>query len=137
MPLMMLGLIFLLPFYLVGRTIFAPFERFIENFVKTKVKDPLFKNSIRLAFWTFLLPIYWLIISVIASLFFEEKLMAFLILTFGGPVVGWVAKKWLFIYRKWQAVQSFLRFKNSNQRKFDEFQYLRNELTAIIKQKIS
>jgi len=137
MPLMMLGLIFLLPFYLVGRTIYSPFERFIENFVKTKVKDPLFKNSIRLAFWTFLLPIYWLIISGIASLFFDEKLMAFLIITITGPIVGWVAKKWLFIYRKWQAVQSFLRFKNSNPSKFDEFQDLRNELIAIIKQKIS
>jgi hypothetical protein len=84
-----------------------------------------------------LLPIYWLIISGIASLFFDEKLMAFLIITITGPIVGWVAKKWLFIYRKWQAVQSFLRFKNSNPSKFDEFQHLRNELIAIIKQKIS
>ena len=38
-PLLILGLILLLPFYFVGRTIFAPLERFIENFVKTKVYE--------------------------------------------------------------------------------------------------
>ena len=136
-PLMILGLILLLPFYLVGRTIYAPLERFIENFVKTKVKDPLFKNSIRLAFWTFLLPIYSILISGIASCFFDEKWLMFLMLIVALPLTGWLAKKWLFVYRKWRAVQSFLRFKNSNLRKFDEFEHLRNELIFIIKQKIS
>ena len=41
------------PFSLIGKIIFFPISNFTENFVRTKVKDPLFRNSIRITFKLF------------------------------------------------------------------------------------
>ena len=41
------------PILLIGKIVFFPISNFTENFVRTKVKDPLFKNSIRITFKLF------------------------------------------------------------------------------------
>ena len=54
-----------LPFSLIGKIIFFPISNFTENFVRTKVKDPLFHNSIRLAFKLFFsIPYIFILASV-------------------------------------------------------------------------
>ena len=53
------------PFSLIGKIIFFPISNFTENFVRTKVKDPLFHNSIRLAFKLFFsIPYIFILASV-------------------------------------------------------------------------
>lgn len=53
---------------LLGRICFSPLYGFTEWFIKKKVKDELFYNSIRLAFYTFLMPFYALLLLVVAKL---------------------------------------------------------------------
>jgi 1-acyl-sn-glycerol-3-phosphate acyltransferase len=53
----------------LGRLIFGPLYFLTEKFIRKKVKDELFYNSIRLAFFTFLTPFYCLLImGVIMSI---------------------------------------------------------------------
>jgi hypothetical protein len=54
---MALVLGFLTPIYLLARILFLPIEKPIDIFIKNKIKDPLFNNSLRMALWTFLVPI--------------------------------------------------------------------------------
>jgi hypothetical protein len=58
-----------LPFYLVGKIIFFPISNFTEKFVQTKLKDPLFRNSIRISFKLFF-SIPYIFILAIAFPFF-------------------------------------------------------------------
>ena len=53
------------PFSLIGKIIFFPISNFTENFVRTKVKDPLFRNSIRITFKIFFSIPYILLLSII------------------------------------------------------------------------
>jgi 1-acyl-sn-glycerol-3-phosphate acyltransferase len=52
------------PFSLVGKVIFFPISHFTENFVETKLKDPLFRNSIRISFKLFFSIPYILILAI-------------------------------------------------------------------------
>jgi hypothetical protein len=47
-----------LPFAVFTALVFWPIQLFTERFVRTVIKDTLFRNSIRISFWTFLSPIY-------------------------------------------------------------------------------
>jgi 1-acyl-sn-glycerol-3-phosphate acyltransferase len=54
-----------LPLALIGKIIFFPISNFTENFVRTKVKDPLFQNSIRISFKLFFsIPYIFILASV-------------------------------------------------------------------------
>jgi 1-acyl-sn-glycerol-3-phosphate acyltransferase len=53
-----------LPFSLVGKIIFFPISNFTENFVQTKLKDPLFRNSIRISFKLFISIPYIFILAI-------------------------------------------------------------------------
>lgn len=53
-----------LPFSFIGKIIFFPISNFTENFVRTKVKDPLFRNSIRITFKLFFSIPYILLLSI-------------------------------------------------------------------------
>ena len=57
------------PFSLIGKIVFFPISNFAENFVQTKLKDPLFRNSIRIVFKLFL-GIPYIFILAIAFPFF-------------------------------------------------------------------
>lgn len=53
------------PFSLIGKIIFYPISNFTENFVRTKLKDLLFRNSIRITFKLFFSIPYIFILSII------------------------------------------------------------------------
>jgi len=66
MPISLLNWIFLIvgaPFALCAALLFGPLYAAIERFVKIVIQDTLFRNSIRISFWTFITPIYLLLIS--------------------------------------------------------------------------
>jgi 1-acyl-sn-glycerol-3-phosphate acyltransferase len=126
-----LGLLF--PIYLIGRIFFLPIEKLVEGFVRVKIQDPLFKNSIRVAFWTFLTPIYALIVASIASLFFEKSLLSFFYILGGAFIAGLLAKRWVLLKKDTLALLDFRQFKNSAGTKYQEFSALRNELVKAIK----
>lgn len=46
------------PFAALAAAIFWPMQLMTERFVHTVIKDTLFRNSIRISFWTFLSPMY-------------------------------------------------------------------------------
>ena len=47
-----------LPIAIFATLVFWPMQLFTERFVRTVIKDTLFRNSIRISFWTFITPIY-------------------------------------------------------------------------------
>ncbi len=47
-----------LPFAVFSALLFWPMQLFTERFVHTVIKDALFRNSIRISFWTFITPLY-------------------------------------------------------------------------------
>lgn len=57
------------PFSFIGKTIFFPISNFTENFVRTKVKDPLFRNSIRITFKIFFSIPYILLLAIAFPIF--------------------------------------------------------------------
>jgi len=50
----------------LGRCVYSPLYLLTEKFIQRNVKDELFYNSIRLAFFTFLTPFYWLVVMGLA-----------------------------------------------------------------------
>jgi len=54
-----------IPFSFVGKIIFFPISNFTENFVRTKIKDQLFKNSIRITFKLFFSIPYIFILAIV------------------------------------------------------------------------
>lgn len=50
------------PVALFSAMVFAPIQLFIERFVRTVIQDTLFRNSIRISFWTFITPLYLLLV---------------------------------------------------------------------------
>jgi hypothetical protein len=57
------------PFTMVGKIVFFLISRFTENFVQTKIKDELFRNSIRISFKMFFSIPYILFIAILFPIF--------------------------------------------------------------------
>jgi hypothetical protein len=72
------------PLSLIGKIIFFPISNFTENFVRTKVKDPLFRNSIRVTFKLFFSIPYILILAVAFPLLGMNYFLGVLILVIAG-----------------------------------------------------
>jgi hypothetical protein len=72
------------PFSLLGKIIFFPISNFTENFVRTKVKDPLFRNSIRITFKLFFSIPYILILAIAFPFFGINYFLGVLILVVLG-----------------------------------------------------
>lgn len=68
--------ILFLPLVALGIFIYSPISLLTEQFVSKKVKDTLFKNSIRVAFKTFLGSFYTLVLSAILSATFSINFFA-------------------------------------------------------------
>jgi len=73
-----------IPFYLVGKIIFFPISNFTENFVQTKLKDPLFRNSIRISFKLFFSIPYIFILAIAFPFFGINYFIGVLILVGTG-----------------------------------------------------
>ena len=124
---------FLLPIYLLSRTFYLPIERFIEGFVKKNIKDLLFKNSIRMAFFTFLGPIYTIAIFSIVSIFLGWTFSTTLLIIASTMVGGRLAIAWLRIYNRWQKGRRWLRWnKNINSTEFENWSKLRSGILSRI-----
>ena len=73
-----------LPLALIGKIIFFPISNFTENFVRTKVKDPLFQNSIRITFKLFFGIPYILILAIVFPFLGVNYFLAVLLLVITG-----------------------------------------------------
>jgi 1-acyl-sn-glycerol-3-phosphate acyltransferase len=60
--------LFGIPFVVISYLVFYPIYFATESLVKKVVKDPLFRNSIRICFWTFVTPLWLLILFTTAKL---------------------------------------------------------------------
>jgi len=69
-----------LPFSLVGKIVFFPISNFTENFVQTKLKDLLFRNSIRISFKLFFSIPYIFILAIAFPFFGINYFLGVLIL---------------------------------------------------------
>jgi 1-acyl-sn-glycerol-3-phosphate acyltransferase len=57
------------PFRMVGKIVFFPISRFTENFIQAKIKDQLFRNSIRISFKMFFSIPYILLLAIFFPIF--------------------------------------------------------------------
>ncbi len=122
--LLLLGL--LLPIYFLARSFYLPVERFVEGFVKKNIKDLLFKNSIRMAFFTFLGPIYTAVVVSILGAFLGWTFSTSLLIIASALIAGRLAIAWLRIYHRWQKGNRWLRWnKNSASADFESWSKLR------------
>ncbi len=117
----------LIPLVIPALFFFYPIYFLIEYFVKRIVKDELFKNSIRMCFWTFTLPL-WLIFMLLIFSFFLKSIG--LILALGGVLLlsGLVSLKWfrlLGIYKNASKVAAYRRMQN---KEFLVFERSRNNI---------
>lgn len=72
------------PLSLIGKIIFFPISNFTENFVRTKVKDPLFRNSIRITFKLFFSIPYTFLLAAVFPLFGISYLFGVIMLVIIG-----------------------------------------------------
>ncbi|MFM2196156.1 MAG: hypothetical protein RL092_1756 [Bacteroidota bacterium] len=120
----------LFPLVALGIIIFSPISILTERFVTNKVKDPLFKNSIRIAFKTFLGSLYTLTLAILLSVVFPMNFFAILVALLGLGVLGVRGKMF------WKTGLELIKFKSKISVKNELVAaYLdeRNSLIQIIK----
>lgn len=109
-----LGLGIFLPIYLLGRTFYAPLERWIERFIKKVVKDLLFKNSLRLAFFTFLAPLYTTVIVSLLAVIFEWSFITTICIIASQLIIGRLTIFWLRMYNRWRKSNRWMKWNKSS-----------------------
>jgi 1-acyl-sn-glycerol-3-phosphate acyltransferase len=72
------------PLSRIGKIIFFPISNFTENFVRKKVKDPLFRNSIRITFKLFFSIPYILILAAVFPLLGMNYFFGVLMIVIAG-----------------------------------------------------
>lgn len=122
-----------LPIYLWGRSFYAPLERWIEGFIKKVVKDLLFKNSLRLAFFTFLAPLYTLVIAVGLALVLDWSFITTLCIIALQLIVGRLAIFWLRMYHRWRKGNRMIKWRNSSSTERLHWGEKRETLVSFIK----
>lgn len=121
----------MLPF-IIGAMAYLPLYLLTENFVAAKVKDPLFKNSIRLVFWTFLTPLLLLLGGLavsIAGLGWKLSLLWMGFTTLSGLLV----MPWWTWFKRWKSALHFSKVKKENPTKFDGWIKTRTDLIHELK----
>lgn len=91
----------LVPLVLLCALFFYPIYYFTESTVNKIVKDPLFKNSIRLCLWTFITPA-WLLLLFFVGFICSADIFISSILTLSLFIGGVVS---LFWWRGWKKLQ--------------------------------
>ena len=94
------------PFAALGIIAFLPISILTEKFVTNKVKDPLFKNSIRIAFKTFLGSLYTLILASVLSVVLPMNFFIILVTLLGLGVLGVRGKMF------WKTWMEYINFKS-------------------------
>lgn len=106
----LIGLGIFLPIYLIGRTVYAPLERRIERFIKKAIKDLLFKNSLRLALYTFLAPLYTVLLCIIPALILDWSFITTICIIAILMIFGRLAIFWLRMYHRWRKGNRWLKW---------------------------
>jgi len=95
-----------LPFAVLAATLLWPMQLFVERFVHTVIKDTLFRNSIRISFWTFLTPFYlgfiWLM------LWWADAPVYAQLIPLAAPVAGLLTLPW---WRNVKRIAQFVRLR--------------------------
>jgi len=89
----------------VGALVYFAIYYITESFVKKVVRDPLFKNSIRAAFWTFITPVWLLLIWLVLLLTGIGALVSLGVIL-GLVVCGIIALQW---WPNWKKVREWGR----------------------------
>lgn len=101
----------------LGRLAYGPLYWFTEKFIQKNVKDELFYNSIRLAFFTFLTPIYWLMmIGITYWLLPEISALELVIVFLFFLAIGLFSLSW----NKTKKIREDFLMANRAQRRFPE-----------------
>lgn len=117
----------LIPFVVPSLIVCYPLYFLIESAVIKLVKDPLFKNSIRMCFWTFLLPVWVIVFSLVAVGITDSWLIGSLTgisLLFSG----WISLKWFELLKIYNTASRVSGFRKSKNKDFLTFEKSRNEL---------
>lgn len=122
-----------IPISAVAGLFFLPLYMLTEKFVSAVVKDPLFRNSIRLCFWTFLTPIWLLIAYVIISIFTCSSLTALIAIAFLFAC-GIVSLWWRNAWSEFQMHLKCMRFEMSKNTKFANWKSKRNSIIHLLNQ---
>lgn len=117
----------LIPFVLPALVFFYPLYFLIEYSVKRIVKDELFKNSIRMCFWTFTMPVWWIFSVVILGVFLKSIGIALFI---GAALLisGLLALKWFGLLNLYKNASKVAVYRRMQNKEFLAFERSRNNI---------
>lgn len=121
-----------IPFMVIALLVYFPIYFVTEKIVAAVVRDPLFKNSIRLVGWTFLTPIVLLISFFLIRTFASGWLIAAIGLT-SVVLSGLIALSWVEL---WKLFRHYLRCKSladGNHPLFADWKNLRKDIIQKLK----
>jgi len=96
------------------------------------VKDPLFKNSIRLVFWTFLTPIFLLIIFSLVKISGCNNEGA-LITSLSSFLAGVISLLWWQGWKKWRHHRHCKSLKKNKKHEFEQWASQRSNIMTWVK----
>lgn len=131
-PLLALWLLLGLPFAAFSAMVFYPIYALTENFVKSKVKDPLFRNSIRLVFWTFLSPMLLLLLFGFLKLVGCTNFGSW-ITVFSAVLSGVISLYWWQGWKCWRHQQYCASLSKAKNQEFTEWLNGRSQILSWLK----
>lgn len=125
-----IGLLLFLPLFIVGYLLNILPIAFAYNFVKKKVKDPLFYSSVLFAVTMLSYWIYWHILGLILAIIDIPRINGWgeLALWFLIPILGFVALNYKEIFNNWRVSSRFKGLKKEEQQKILD---LRNQIKTV------
>lgn len=114
-----------LPFAILAALMLWPIQAFTERFVHTVIKDTLFRNSIRISFWTFITPLYILFSWGILKTMGAPPIIQYFPLL--APIAGLITLPW---WRNWKRVKHYL--KSYHLHRNASFEEWKNQRASVI-----
>ena len=100
----LIALIVGLPFVIIAFFIFYPIYLLAEHVVRTVVRDPLFKNSIRLVLWTFVTPVilvlFFFLMNILTCNWIASVAALITVLISGIITLHWLEVRKLFLHHR-------------------------------------
>lgn len=124
--------LFMIP-SIISAIFFYPIYAITENFVRKVIKDLLFKNSIRLCFWTFITPVWLLIFFLVLKFFSKQTMIAFYATNalFAG---GIIALYWWEMLKHLRQHVRCMKFRNSDSELYASWKEKRTLLIEWVKE---
>lgn len=119
----------------IGALVFGPFYLFAEAITNKIVKDPLFSNSIRISIWTFLAPLYMVLIGFMVC-WWEHSIWMLLPTIFVLTVFGLLALQWWPVCKKFLHAMRCKKYAASGNEDFAAWLQTRQQLMDWIKQQM-